>query len=218
MKNLLGMLDLKELARRLASVDRHLFSVLGVRLGSGGISDLVALVKQNEERKKTDSSVFPILRPDIENQRLAMGRHWARTQNVDANFGECLLNSVIAESCRVQAGCMHRYKDEASLDDKDPGAIYEFQRQRLLELTRVVAPSYDQMYSDQFFGTKQYLEFENAQINQVVNKLSNHNRMVDLGCATGRIALQFASRFREVMGFDLSEHKHLQNSRISRIF
>ena len=206
MKNLLGMLNLKELGKRLAYTDRHLFSVLGVRLGFGGLSDLVALVKQDEERKKTGSSVYAIKRQEIESQRLAMARHWARTQKVDPNFADSVLFLAIAESCRVQAERMEKFKDVEAIDSTDVEAEYHLQRQQLLELTETVAPLYDLTYSNQFFGTQLYLNFETEQITHLVNRLTDRTCLVDLGCATGQIAFRFADRFKQTTGLDLSEH------------
>ena len=204
MKNLLGMLNLKELGKRLAYTDRHLFSTLGVRLGFGGLSDLVALVKQAEERKKTGSPVYAIKRPEIESQRLAMARHWAKAQQVDPNFADSILFSIIAESCRVQAERMENYKYAEAIYGDDAETAYEFQRQQLLELTQAVAPVYDETYSNQFFGTQLYLNFESEQIKHLVKGLADRSCLVDLGCATGQIAFNFANRFRHIIGIELS--------------
>ncbi len=204
MKGIIAFLGLDVLAKRLALVDRHLFSVLAARLGPAGLSDQVALVKQTESQRRDNSPLPVILRPDIESKRIALARHWAKNVGVDPNFASTIMFEVMAQSCRVQASCLQRGQHVQALDGSDEHLVRAFQRDELLRLTARVADTYDQDYQSTFFGTQQYLKFERGKISATIRQTPNRERLLELGCATAPVSFLFGSQFKSVHGYDLS--------------
>lgn len=199
---MIGLLDLKKLRARLARVDRHIFSTLGVRLGEASLSDAVAEVK-----RKQAGPVYPILRKEIEERRLAMTTSWAQDFGLDPDFAAALMYNIISESCRTQAMFMFEHFKDRKIDEDDPDAVWRFQRKELIRLTDAVASTYDACYDQSYFGTKIYRDFETGQIGSLVERLGEASQLdvaVDLGCATGRKSFRLAHSFKQVIGYDIS--------------
>lgn len=194
------MLEIEELGLRLARIDRHLIEVLALRIGKGSLSEAVA-----ESKRQKVGAVFPIKRPEIEEQRLALVEHWAKKLGLDPNYAASVLNGIIAESCRIQAMYMYEHiHDKKRVDETDETAVWKFYRRELLRLTKAVASSYDENYATDFFGSEVYVEFEREKIAKAISDLSDNDLAIDLGCATGRQAISLASHFQRVVGYDIS--------------
>lgn len=190
---------LSMMGRRLSRIDRHLINILNVRVGSGGVSDWVAAAKA-QDKSRPD-------RDKIEEERSAMATKWAEDMGLNPNFAATVLYLAILESFRRQTKVTY---DHLSVIDLDVNSIdkeksYIFHRQELLRLTEEIALNYDEKY-DQQFGVKVYLDFEQKKIKELVASLPDKNTMVDLGCATGKVAFSLAEQFKDVFGYDISPH------------
>jgi ubiquinone/menaquinone biosynthesis C-methylase UbiE len=93
--------------------------------------------------------------------------------------------------------------DEAE-EEHNLSTWYDILKDNLLDLTSKVAPVYDEQYDTAFFATHSYLEFENHVLAQEINSLIDRGLALDIGCATGRTALALRSKFRRVIGYDIS--------------
>lgn len=207
--------DLKlELAARLRKVDRNLIALLARR---------AQLAMQVQERKHFDGDQ-PIIRQVVEEQRLEDIRTWAKERGVNPSFAASLLYFIIAESCRVQINHLQAEKVEMDaleeLRTVDKEGFYQALRQNLLNLAATVAPTYDYVYGEGAnFATSSYIRFENQIIAQEVATLrgiKNTESALDLGCATGRVALMLSEHFRQVSGYDISHDMIEQATKKSR--
>ena len=199
---ILGNLNLTTIGDRLRRLDRFLVRILKARLAQGGLSDLVAEVK----RKTSINGIFPKKRLEIENQRIEQFNKWAEEAGIDYNFAASLMYQIMSESCRVQDDYMiKKINDKATLNDEiDPEKIFQFQTDDLIALTARVAEKYDLGYGKDFFATRILTNFEKRKIFEITETLDHKNLMIDLGCATGNMALLLAAHFENVIGFDIS--------------
>ena len=83
-------LDLKKLGTHLERIDQDIITLLAERM---------EVSKQVEEYK---SAQIPILRIQIENERLKKIEEWAKKKNLNPSFAQAIFYLIIAESCRVQ--------------------------------------------------------------------------------------------------------------------
>lgn len=197
---MLGLLDLNKVGKRLSRVDRHLLQTLAVRIGAGSLSDAVA------ECKRKLQGPFPELtRKEIEDQRIAQAATWAKKMNIDPDYAAAVLYGVISESCRRQMNFLHQhFNDQASETGGDVEDNWRFHREELLRLTKMVAPSYDDNYAKEFFGTKAYLKFEKGELARLIASSEERGLALDLGCATGSKSIMLADNFKKVIGYDIS--------------
>jgi len=184
-------LDLRELGDRLKMVDQHIVALLAQRM---------ELARQVERYKRHRGQ--PIIRFEVEDDRLNKIAGLARERGLNPNFLFSLFYSIIAESCRVQINQMQI----------EPVVVEDISLQQLkdnlLSLTKEIAPLYDQSYGQDFFATKLYLELEESTFKREIGTLKgldNLDLAVDLGCATGKITFKLAESFRRVIGYDISE-------------
>jgi chorismate mutase len=91
-KNMKRIKNLKELGGRIAKIDLELMKILKRR---AELTRLVALYKIKTKQK-------PIIRLNIENQRIKAVKDWAKKNNIDPNFAAQILYCVINESCKQQ--------------------------------------------------------------------------------------------------------------------
>lgn len=192
--------DLKKIGGFLAQLDRHIISAIAKRM------DLSVLV---EKRKRIEEAGQPILRRGIEAQRVEQAADWAREYGIDPQFAKSIQYFLMAESCRVQLESRESglSEEEERYANGPKDEWYSFLRRNLLALTCEVAPVYDQMYQSAPFATRSYLSYEATIVGREIETLKalrNTRKAIDLGCATGRIALQLAPHFQEVIGYDLS--------------
>lgn len=189
--------DLKHLGARLKALD-----VLMLMLARRRI-DIARLVEQY----KHDNNQ-PIVRSDIERKRIDEARAWAGTHGLDPDFAAAVEYLFINESCKQQL---------IQLEGRLPGAPvqptadeqYALLKASLLDLAKIWATSYDKAYDTGYFATRDYLRFEKEIILREVDALGlsgpGHNEaFIDLGCATGKVTLDLASRFTFSTAYDLS--------------
>jgi SAM-dependent methyltransferase len=77
-------------------------------------------------------------------------------------------------------------------------------RPNLLALTALVADSYEDEHEQTFFATRVHVIFEQNLLKYEIAKLSEKTLLLELGCATGRVAREFSPNFKRVVGYDLS--------------
>lgn len=194
--------DLKTLGSRLKKVDQHLVALLAKRM---------KLAQQVQERKHVDGDQ-PIIRPSIEDQRLADVASWAEQYGINPNFARSMLYFIISESCRVQIGHLQtgNVDNIVRLRDAGPEEFDRLLKENLLALTAEIASHYDESYGSLAgFATALYTERENEILVREVGTLRSLGDMglaLDLGCATGRVALKLASDFGHTIGYDISPH------------
>lgn len=190
---MLEFLGLTKLGERIRAVDRHLVEVIAQRK---------KLVLQVGEEKRVYKG--RIVRAGVEEERLREVQSWAVQKGLNPHFVHALLYLIIDESCKAQTEQLQNQPDPPELVSQSDDEWYEVLKRNLLELTRAVAPTYDQKYDEAYFATHCYLDFEREQLIRLIQELPHRHSVVDLGCATGRIALGFASQFEQAIGFDLS--------------
>ncbi len=199
---LLGKLDLRQIGDRLRRADEFLFHVLSVRLSHGGLSGCVA----ESKRKGTRDGIFNTRRQDVEDHRIELAKKWSEQLGIDPNFAAALQYQNMTESSKIQNEIMiAAYQRHAAIiDENDPAAVYAYQRDNLLNLTKKIAPYYDENYGKGFFGSRSYFDFEKKIIQELIKEIPHHNVAIDLGCATGIISFEIARAFKSVYGYDVS--------------
>lgn len=181
---------LEILAKRLLSVDKHLIHLLSRRIR---LAEEVAMVKLEEDS--------PLYRPEIEAKRLDQVEDWASQEGVNPEFARSLLYSIIGESCKKQIGLTDSLRLGENVERFNPS--YEELRKNLIELTRMWAPLYDQ-YGSGHQATLASIAFERNLIDSTIEKLPDKDLCVDIGCATGSELHRLSSRFKKLLGLDIS--------------
>lgn len=192
--------DLKKIGSFLAQLDKHILSAIAKRM------DLSVFV---EQRKRLEEANQPILRREVEANRLEQAALWGKEYGIDPQFARSIQYALMAESCRVQLESrefgLNEEEERYANGPKDEW--YEYLRRNLLALTDAVAPVYDLMYESAPFATRSYQAYETNIIGREIETLKaigETERAIDLGCATGKIAFKLSSHFQDVIGFDLS--------------
>ena len=130
----------------------------------------------------------------------------ARKCKLSPHFAASILYQAIDESCKqqmiqLQNAATRRHKGPKTEDD-----WYRLLKKNLLLLTKRWADSYDEDYDKAFFATHTDLEFEEEILKQEIKQVARKGLALDLGCATGRLAVKLASSFDQVIGYDISPH------------
>lgn len=185
-------LDLKELGKRIESIDLLLLTLVAHRMH---LSLNVGAYKKAKGEK--------IYRRAAENKRLDAARFIAVNGGLDDNFAHSLLYAIINESCKQQM-IQLQDKDFQVPDFKDEEESQENLRQNLLKLTEAVADFYDDSYDRRSFAVKSYRKFEEECLVGAIAETRDRSRAIDLGCASGMQSLRLAGKFDEVIGFDVS--------------
>lgn len=138
--------------------------------------------------------------------RINEARKLANKRGLSEHFAESLLYLLINEPCKVQL----IQREEATLAPQripqSEDELYDELKHNLLRLTEHIYESYDERYSSGFFATREYLRFEEGVLASIMGESSSDAMLLDLGCATGRVALGLVNKFRQVVGFDISQH------------
>ena len=190
-------LGLRELGKRLRKVDETIISLVGARKR---LAQLVEKAKRRSGEK--------IVRLQIEDERVELAATWASQYGVNPNFARLLMYALINESCKVQLMQLQDMPTEKLLrgDQVDESWYLEL-KENLMELTREVAPRYDDIYANNpLFAVFSYRRFETEVIQKIIGTLPSHDLALDLGCATGVKAFELAGSFKNVRGFDISPH------------
>ncbi len=197
------LLNLEELGSRLATVDTMIMQLIMRRM---------ALAEQVGKFKlKRCERIF---RADAEDRRIDAIRKWASTHGLNQHFAESILYALINESCKLQ---MIQLQEEV-LDQNEPQTEdqwYEKLKRNLLVLTERWCDTYDTSYEHSYFATKVYLRYEYELLTREIQQLTNTGLMLDLGCATGRVALHFHEAFTYVTGYDISQHMRARANQLA---
>lgn len=145
----------------------------------------------------------PLYNKEREVSRLEDAGAWAEAENIDPLFARALLYGIIGESCKQQMILKDSCGGKVTVHT-DRESWHGCLRANLLELTKMWAPTYDTEYCQGFVSTRLHQQYEDEIIGQAVNSLDHHDSIVDIGCATGRVALKFGQRFRQRFGYDVS--------------
>ncbi len=190
-------LDLTELAPRFRILDQLFVSLMKNRLN---LATRVAAYKILHNDR--------IVRREVEVARLEKMCEQAVELGMDKNFMISLGYPIIGESCKVQIE-LYQAAAEAVKKFVEPTTdeeLHEFYRANLLALTGLVAETYDEKYDSAHYATHDYIGYELENIESEVSSLTDLDTVLDLGCATGRMTLALASRFKKAIGYDLSPH------------
>ncbi|HEY4521040.1 MAG TPA: methyltransferase domain-containing protein [Candidatus Paceibacterota bacterium] len=185
------LLDLDELGCRLAHVDNMIMILSKRRM------DLVDQVGRH--KRKTGE---PIFRPEVEDRRINWARAWASLHGVNEHFAESLMYLLINEACKRQIILIQGQYDGAEPEDEEQ--LYQLYRKNLLTLTERCAESYDEGYASKYLATQAYLGVESELLLREAENAPRDGNLLDLGCATGRIAFQLYNQFPQTIGYDLS--------------
>ncbi len=183
------MPDLAQLGEDLRKIDSLIMDLVKRRM------DVAHLVAQ--EKQRTGGLMY---RPQIEDQRIAaIGEH-ARSIGLNPHMARAMLYFLIAESCKEQTILIESQQGSAARPDADR------LKENLLRLTEKVAASYDERDLSRAFATQAYAAYEMELIRADAQASGDRALALDLGCATGRVALDLASLFEAVAGYDVSPH------------
>ncbi len=186
-------LTLAQLGARIDQIDEFILILMAQRMR---LALNVAACKGSQEPPQ------PIFRKDKEDERLQKAMVIGEKLGLKPNFVFAMLYSLIGESCKEQMielqGTFKRLPDVK--DDE----WFDLLKQNLLELTEIIAPTYDEEYVGEFFASQQYREFEKRMIARDADLTGPYDLAIDLGCATGEQSFQLASRFEKVIGYDIS--------------
>lgn len=182
------------IGREIAVLDRHLIEVLTARMQAAQVVEHIKAVLGNQQ---------PIFRADVEDRRIEEIRQYAIARGINPHFAETVLYTIINESCKIQ---MIQREDGGTYLHSVNDLSYSQLKSNLLELTRLIAPSYDDRYAELFPATRIYLEFEMNVIRSVIDDLDDNHRgqVLDIGCATGAASRIVAESFERVVGVDIS--------------
>lgn len=183
-------LDLQELGNRIGMVDQLIVILLAKRIRE--------LAIQVERYKRVHGE--PIIRPNIEKNRLDAVQALAQENGLDPDFVRSVFWAIIAETGKVQIKELQSVSQETELST-------DILKKNLLALTEEIAPLYDKNYGSNSFATNLYMAREQAMLTQIVEALKgsgNTSLAVDLGCATGRMTFRLAGHFKKVVGYDIS--------------
>jgi SAM-dependent methyltransferase len=183
------MPDLAQLGEDLRKIDRLIMDLVKRRMD---VAHLVALEKQ-----RTGGVMY---RPQIEDQRIAaIGEH-ARAIGLNPHMARAVLYFLIAESCKEQTILVESQAGDAQRPEA------ERLKDNLLRLTEQVALRYDERGAASKYASQLYAAYESELIRRDAEAVQERTLALDLGCATGRIALDLAGAFEDVAGYDVSEH------------
>ncbi len=196
------LLDLGALGSRIAVVDGMIIQLVAQRL---------MLAEQVGAYKRAKGE--DIFRAEVEDRRIAAIRQIAEELGLNPHFAETLLYLLIGESCKLQ---MVRLQEAARLpaEPQTEDEWYAKLKHNLLYLAERYSASYDAEYGKGCTATHAYLAYEEELLAREIGKLSDYSLLVDLGCATGRVALRWHGGFDRVIGYDISQHMQSQASRL----
>lgn len=188
---------LAAVAKDIRVVDGLILSAIASRMVLTGEVAAIKFAHSDSEHPNG----LPISRPEVEAQRLDEIAELALDYGVDPNLARTILSILIDHGCKQQ---MIRWQG-TTISEFSQFSPEEL-KDNLLELTTVLATGY-LGYDTRFPATQAYREYEMAEINRMVDDILTDRvpgLCIDLGCATGQVALALAPRFERVVGIDLS--------------
>jgi ubiquinone/menaquinone biosynthesis C-methylase UbiE/chorismate mutase len=209
------MPDLKTLSQDFVAVDRLIMDLIKRRMD---LAQLVARQKIREAAaKKATKSTKPgkaqsgenyleIYNRERELVRLEGIKSHADRIGLDSDFAQAILYLLFGESIKEQVKLLQKTQqlDLETAEDKDRQAQL---RQNLVELTEYICERYDPGYTEVHHATDAYGKFEAELLAADIAKLKGRKLALDLGCGTGSLSLELATRhkFKQVRGYDLSK-------------
>ncbi|HVI77093.1 MAG TPA: methyltransferase domain-containing protein [Candidatus Acidoferrum sp.] len=209
------MPDLKTLSEDFVAVDRLIMDLIKRRMD---LAQLVAREKLRDVAAKkattsptpgkaqVDGNYLQIYNRERELERLKGIKSHADRIGLDSDFAQAILYLLFGESIKEQVKLLQNTQqlDLETAEDKDRQAQL---RQNLIELTEYICEKYDPGYTEVHHATDAYGKFEAELLAADSAKLKRRNLALDLGCGTGSLALELATRhgFEQVRGYDLSE-------------
>ncbi len=187
------LLDLKQLGDRIGQVDRALVALIARRMD---------LSLQVEEYKRSRGE--KISRPEVEIDRLNKICELAERLGLNREFARSIFYFIIDESCKVQLIQLQENADLLNSKYIDDELWYALLKENLLKLTAQCAATYDLHYTSGFHATKLHAHFEQSMLAKVCQQYPKDGLALDLGCATGRVALSLGHYFNRVKGYDIS--------------
>ncbi|MEA2887474.1 MAG: demethylmenaquinone methyltransferase / 2-methoxy-6-polyprenyl,4-benzoquinol methylase [Bradyrhizobium sp.] len=209
------MPDLKTLGEDFVAVDRLIMDLIKRRMD---LAQLVAREKLRDAAAKkatesakpgkaqVDGNYLQIYNRERELERLNGIKAHADRIGLDSDFAQAILYLLFGESIKEQVKLLQNTQqlDLETAEDKDRQAQL---RQNLVELTEYICEKYDPGYTEVHHATDAYGKFEAELLAADSAKLKRRKLALDLGCGTGSLALELATRhgFEQVRGYDLSE-------------
>src|SRR3954452_9261335 len=209
------MPDLKTLGEDFVAVDRLIMDLIKRRMD---LAQLVAREKLRDAAAKkattspapgkaqVDGNYLQIYNRERELERLKGIKSHADRIGLDSDFAQAILYLLFGESIKEQVKLLQNTQqlDLETAEDKDRQAQL---RQNLVELTEYICEKYDPGYTEVHHATDAYGKFEAELLAADIAKLKRRKLALDLGCGTGSLALELATRyqFEQVRGYDLSE-------------
>lgn len=186
-------LTVSQMGARIDQIDEFILILIAQRMR---LSLNVAAWKGSQEPPQ------PIFRKDKEDERLRNAMVIGEKLGLKPNFVFAMLYTLIGESCKEQMiELQGKFK---RLPDVKDDEWFDLLKQNLLELTEIIAPTYDEEYVGEFFASQQYREFEKRMIARDADLTGPCDFAIDLGCATGEQTFHLATRFEKVVGYDVS--------------
>jgi ubiquinone/menaquinone biosynthesis C-methylase UbiE/chorismate mutase len=187
------VLNLEQLGDRIGQVDRALVGLMARRM---------ILSLQVEEYKRGRGQ--KISRPEVEMSRLQKICEQAERLGLNPEFARAVFYFIIDESCKVQLIQLQENADLLSSKYVDDELWHAALKANLLQLTQQCAPTYDLHYASGFYATKIHTRFEHTMIAEACRHYPKDSLALDLGCATGRVALSLGGYFNHIEGYDIS--------------
>jgi ubiquinone/menaquinone biosynthesis C-methylase UbiE/chorismate mutase len=209
------MPDLKTLSEDFVAVDRLIMDLIKRRMD---LAQLVARQKIRDAAEKkaakatkpgkaqSDENYLEIYNRKRELERLKGIKSHADRIGLDSDLAQAILYLLFGESIKEQVKLLQKTRqlDLETAEDKDRQAQL---RQNLIELTEYICEKYDPGYTEVHHATDAYGKFETELLAADMAKLKRRKLALDLGCGTGSLSLELATRhkFKQVRGYDLSK-------------
>jgi ubiquinone/menaquinone biosynthesis C-methylase UbiE/chorismate mutase len=206
---------MKKLSQDFVAVDRLIMDLIKRRMD---LAQLVARQKIRDAAEKKaakstksgktqgDDNYLEIYNRERELERLKGIKSHADRIGLDSDFAQAILYLLFGESIKEQVKLLQKTQqlDLETAEDKDRQAQL---RQNLMELTEYICEKYDSGYSEVYYATDAYGKFEAELLAADIAKLKHRKLALDLGCGTGSLSLELATRheFGQVRGYDLSK-------------
>src|SRR6201991_5349032 len=183
------MPDLKTLSEDFVAVDRLIMDLIKRRM------DLAQLVAREKLRAAEGNTKYlEIYNNEREVERLAGIKEHADRIGLDSDFARAVLYLLFGESIKEQVKLLQNTQqlDLETAEDKDRQAQL---RQNLIELTEYICEKYDPGYTEVHHATDAYGKFEAELLAADIAKLEHRKLALDLGCGTGSLSLELATRY-----------------------
>ena len=188
--------DKQKMKRKLERLGHHIETLDNVLISI--VSKRMLLSRDIEKTKRED----PIYARGRERSRLVKAGFTAEDYDLDPVFIQGLLLSLINEGTKLQL----RQREDPDTQELELERSVQL-KGNLKELCAKIAGEYDQTYgSKALVATWNYLKYEENMLAEALKKLADRSLAIDVGCATGHMALKLFEtfKFEKVVGYDIS--------------